>query len=156
MANLPVYRDPEGNRFTHDRTSNTWRPMTDDDYSRIDLTKISDEFGLDFKDRFIMKNFSSNPAQGLAFLRGLKNPDDSTKYEVLHYGDGLNYMVRRPGETEWKVADPAKGGMGEFFRDVADLIVGDIALPALGVAAGTAIGGAAAGPDPRQGRARYG
>ncbi len=142
----PVYRNQAGERFTIDPETRDWRPMVDDDYGRMAPVRALDQMGVDWDERFILKNFAANPGTALSFLRGLKNDDGSTKYEAFQYGDGLNFAVRRLGpdgqalEKDFKVVDQNKGGIGEFFRDIADLLIGDIALPTIG-----AIGGAFAG-----------
>lgn len=164
MPSTPVYRDPQGTRYTVDRTTGAWRELTDGDFERMIPGKVLDEMGVDWDERFTFKNFAANPQTALAFLQSLTNDDGSKKYEVMPYGDGLNFATRRlnpdgtPAEEDFRLADPRKGGVGEFFRDVADLLVGDIALPTAGavggaLALGGTTGGVAAAPGVAAGTA---
>lgn len=151
MLSSPIYRDPQGNRFTADRATGEWRPLEDSELGNAVPSRVLDQMGVDWDERFTLKNFSANPGTAEAFLKSLTNEDGTRKYEVFQYGDGLNFAVRRLGpdgtpiEQDFKVVDQNKGGIGEFFRDVTDLLVGDIALPTLGVIGG-AFAGSAAGP----------
>lgn len=135
----PLAKDPTtGTYLTVDPATNTWRPVNDAEVARIRPTKALDEMGVSGWERFAVKNFM-NPGTALMFLR-------ARGYDALPYGDGLNFAVRRAGSADsWKLVDPQKGGVGEFLRDMLDLSVGDVALPAAGAALG-ALGGAAAGP----------
>src|SRR5712671_1677974 len=135
----PLAQDPKtGSYFTADATTGDWRPINDAEVARIRPTKALDEMGVSGWERFAIKNFM-NPGTALMFLR-------ARGYDALPYGDGLNFAVRRAGSADpWKLVDPQKGGVGEFLRDMLDLSVGDVALPAAGAALG-AFGGAAAGP----------
>lgn len=136
----PLARDPQtGTYLTVDPETNQWRALNDAEFGNLRPSKVLDEMGVGPGERFVLKNFL-NPGTASMWLR-------SRGYEVLPYGSGLNFAVRRSAEEPWRVVDPAKGGVGEFFRDMLDISVGDIALPAVGAALGAAGGplGAAAG-----------
>ena len=126
----PLAQDPKtGSYFTADATTGDWRPINDAEVARIRPTKALDEMGVSGWERFAIKNFM-NPGTALMFLR-------ARGYDALPYGDGLNFAVRRAGSADpWKLVDPQKGGVGEFLRDMLDLSVGDVALPAAGAALG--------------------
>lgn len=130
----PLAKDPQTGRFyTVDPKDGQWRPLTDMEYGNLRPSAVLDEMGVDPGERFVIKNFL-NPGMAEMFLR-------SRGYEVLKYGSGLNFAVRKNENEPWKVLDPDKGGIGEFFRDVADVVIGDIALPTIGATAGAAAGG---------------
>lgn len=134
-----VMRDPKtGNYWRFDGTMGQWRPLRAEEYGSIRPTSVLQEMGVKGGERFVVKNLARNPSLAAAWLR-------ARGYEVLPYGSGFNFAVRRPGETSWKVLDPefGAGGPGEFLHDIADL-TSDIFS---GVTTGlTTAAGAAAGP----------
>lgn len=97
--------------------------------------------GVSAYDRFLIKNFATNPQVGIDYLKQ-KNPGA----DVRHVGGQT--VIKLPGETSYKVLDPDTGIISsDFLGDVGD-IAGDVARGALTGMAATAGGlaGSAAGP----------
>lgn len=136
MPNNPVRRDKTGAYWTVDETSNQWRPLSGVEHGQLRPTRVLNQMGVDFGERITLKWFARNPQQGIEMLR-VKG------YEVLPYGSGFNAAVRKPGEREWKLVDPNLfSSPGEFFRDMADLMMDAAggAVTAAGIASGAAGG----------------
>jgi hypothetical protein len=126
---------PDGSLIMPDPQTGQWRPLAAEDYQHLRPTKFLDEMGTDKTERFTYKNFVVNPALLPAAIRA-KHPD----WDVIPYGDGFNAFIRKPGEDGWKVLDPAKGGLAEFWNDVTDVLVGDVILPTAGATLGAGAG----------------
>lgn len=134
MARKQVFRNPSTNQFIMEdaTTPGGFRDLTDDEVGQLRPSKVLQEMGVSDFERFTLKNFALNPAQAHQFLAG-------RGYDVMRLGDGLNFAVRKGVEDPWRVVDPNKGGIGEFFRDMADLTSDVGAGIAFGF--GTAAGG---------------
>ena len=125
----PVATDKNGARYTTDPVTNEWRPLTDEEFGSAIPAGILDEQGVTDGTRFLVKNLAPPTALAMLQLKG---------YQAVQYGDGYNFAVRRSSQEPWKLVDPDKGGISEFWRDVVDLL-GDIGVGAA-TAAGTAGG----------------
>jgi len=121
-------------------TAGGFRELTGQEMGQLRPSKVLDEMGVDDFERFTLKNFATSPAQAQQFLIG-------RGYEVMQMGEGLNFAVRKDAAEPWKVVDPNKGGLGEFFRDMADLSsdVGSAIAFGAGVAAGGGVASIATG-----------
>jgi len=95
--------------------------------------------GVTTGERFVLKNFATNPAAARGYL-------ESLGYEVRPYGKGFNFAVRKGGEgASWQVVDP-KGMDPEDILDlVTDFIGGGLAGFFTGAAAAASGGLAAVG-----------
>jgi len=142
MARKQVFRNPNTNEFiTPDANApGGFRQLNADEMGALRPKKVLDEMGVSDFERFTMKNFARSPAQAHQFLVG-------RGYDVMKLGEGLNFAVRKGEEDEWRVVDPSAGGIGEFFRDMADLAadVGAGLAFAGGVAAGSGVASVATG-----------
>ncbi len=108
--------------------------------SELGVMDVRDEQGVTFVERVVLKNFARNPAMGAEYLR-------SRGYDVMQYGSGLNYAVRRDSEEPWRIVDPQRAGFGEFFKDLADLSTDVLGVGAItaGTVAGAGLASAATG-----------
>jgi len=133
-----IARNPTtGAMFVQDREDPTgWRPITQEEIPGLRPAKVLDEMGVPRAVRFTLKNFARNPAMGAMYLRSLG-------YQVVQYGSGLNYAVRKADGDPWRVVDPAMGGVTEFFNDIIDL--GSDLFSAGAATVGTIFGGGIGG-----------
>jgi len=142
MARKQVFRDPtSGSMVMEDLNSpGGFRELTDEELPQLRPSKVLDEMGVSDFERFTLKNFATSPAQAQQFLVG-------RGYEVMQMGDGLNFATRRSAAEPWRVVDPNKGGMSEFFRDMIDHAsdVGAAFAFGAGVAAGGGVASLATG-----------
>ena len=82
MSTRPIYRDPQGNRFTVDVDTGKWREMDALDYSKVTPVGVLQQMGVDWDERFTVKNFSANPGAALAFLENIKAEDGSILNQI--------------------------------------------------------------------------
>jgi len=116
-----------------------WRLVKNDEVGQLQPRRVLQEMGVDPEVRVVAKSFL-NRNTALMYLR-------AQGLEVLPYGEGINFAVRKPGDTVWKLLDPEKGGVVEFFRDILDF-TGDLAVAgatAVGTLAGGGLASAATG-----------
>lgn len=91
------------------------RVLSNEESENYTPLHVSEEQGVSSKERFVVKNLTSNPEAAKGYLKSLG-------YEVRPYGSGFNFAVRKPGDPAWKVVDPK----GLDAEDIYDL-VGDVA-----------------------------
>lgn len=128
---MKVYRNQAG-EYGVLNPDGSIRPLAPEELGGAEPTNVLDEMGVTTPERLILKNFARNPAMAAQFLR-------SRGHEVARYGSGLNFAVRRGPSEPWKIVDPDKGGLGEFFLDLGDILTDTFAIGA--TVAGTVAGG---------------
>jgi hypothetical protein len=167
---IPVFRTGPGARDLAAFENGQMRPLSVGELGNLAPARVMNEMGVEFSERWKLKNFAKNPEQ-------MKLALEAMGYHVMPYGGGFNFAVQRgiidpdtgeaapPDPDSWRVVDPSgfndpKEIMYDFLDLTADIgsgflatlgaVGGGIATGGLGAVAGAAAGGAA-GELARQG-----